>query len=468
MSYPKPILTAAEGRTVKIAHPILPDAPKTVLSASVSATGTTLTVLDNTGFANAEWLVVGKPGEERAEALRVNGAVTRGTSLTVTAATFDHPKDAPVTRALFDQWRIYGNSTDTTVAATLIATVDVKWDEPETVYVNSGTEYNYYFAVGYDSNAASEFTFSDGIAKDTGWAEGTVGKIVEDCFRDTGFEREKFTRDQLFTEVNDCLRDITGKLRRWSFLQVFDYSLAGIVRGTFKADLPSDIEDQESARSILGLRIGSGPDLDYLDKEEWEKELDGVVYTEVTTQATAGDTTLEIDNSYDFADSGSVDVFVSGVKYTLTYTGVTRSQTAGILTGIPASGTGAITVTVPVDSGVWQNVEEGEPKNYTVMDGEVRFWPLADSAHDYSNVFLDYVSKKTSVDQYSDTVDGQRYDAVKSWLKWKMRASNRAGGEPDLQDADYIRYQVILGDLIRNEDTGQKGQFRYKTQGIKY
>jgi hypothetical protein len=80
--------------------------------------------------------------------------------------------------------------------------------------------------------------------------------------------------------------------------------------------------------------------------------MEGVKHTQVTTEAVATQTTLEIDNSYDFDDSGSVNLFISGTLYTITYTGVTRSATAGILTGIPASGDGSITVTIPVDTDI--------------------------------------------------------------------------------------------------------------------
>lgn len=78
----------------------------------------------------------------------------------------------------------------------------------------------------------------------------------------------------------------------------------------------------------------------------------GVKKTQVRTQATAGATTLEIDNSYDFLDTGSVTVFLDGDLHEITYTGVTRSATAGVLTGIPAAGTGSITETIAVDTNV--------------------------------------------------------------------------------------------------------------------
>ena len=468
MSYETPRIIDAEGRTIRIAHPQIPGLPKTRLTASVSATGTTLTVSDNSGLSDTEWLRVGSIGSERTESVRINAAVTRGTSLTITAVVFDHAQDTEVARIPFDQWRIYGNSTNTTAGATLMDTVNIAWDEEETAYLNTSTEYNFYFVIGYDSNADSEFTYSDGITKDTGWAENTVGKAAESALRDTGVNREKVSSAWIYDQVNDCVKDMSGKLKRWSFLQAFDQSLGAVVRGDWTVAMPSDIEDANSNRSVQGVRIGTGKDLYYKDKDEFESELDGIAQTQVRTQAEVNDTTLEIDNSYDFDDSGSVDVFVSGTKYTITYTGVTHSTTAGVLTGIPASGTGSITVQIPVNTNVWQDAEEGQPKYYGIWDGNLYWWPLPDSSNDNMNATMDYYTKRTEVTAYSDVLEPGRFDAVKAWLRWKLRALSEANGEPDVNDGDYKLYLGIVGDMIRNEDSGQKHRFKYKGQGIKY
>lgn len=464
MAYPKPSIAGVDGRVIRIVHPTSPGGPKTSLTASVSATGTTLTVQDNSGLSNAEWIRIGKPGSDRCEAVRINGAVTRGTSLTTTACVFDHPTGTEVEYIHADQWKIYGNSTNSSSGATLVATIDIRWDQAETVYTNTSTEYTYYLVVGYDSNAAAALdVYSDGIARTTGWAENTVGALIQSALEATKSERGgRITDSFLFREINDCFRYITGKLKRWSFLQSFDYVAGAVLQGTYATTLPTDIEDKNSHKSILGVRVGTGDNLTYRDKREWESMLSDVAYTKVTTQATSGGTTLYINNSYDFADSGSVDIYVSGTKYTVTYTGVTRSASAGALTGVPASGTGSISVTVPVDTGVWQDQSEGTPSYFTVYDGSLYLWPLPDSSHDNTNLFLDYYTSKTSVDSYADVIEGQRYDAVKHFLCWKIRSLNNGDGELKLDDGDYVFFNQILADMISREVSGQKGKWKYR------
>jgi hypothetical protein len=74
---------------------------------------------------------------------------------------------------------------------------------------------------------------------------------------------------------------------------------------------------------------------------------------------------LTLDDTADFADSGSVIVGVD----TITYTGKTSTQ----LTGIPASGDGSITFAHPVGTEVWQGTSKGLPTYYSVFNGVLTF-----------------------------------------------------------------------------------------------
>jgi hypothetical protein len=468
MSYEAPRIKNVKGRVIEIEHLELPTQIKTYLTSAVSATGTTLTVIDSSGFANTDPIRIGELGNEGTEIKKVNGAVSSMTSLTTTALSFNHPIGTNVYKMLFNQWKIYGAST-LTGSKTLIATVDMQVGEPYTTYVNTGTEYTYYFVLPYDSlNSVTGDAYSDGVAKTTGYQAGTVGSLIDKAMVASKSEfNEKITSSLLIGEINDCLRFMSGKLKRWSGLQCFDYSLGVTSLGVYKYAMPSDIEDANSIKSILEVRIGDGILL-YKDKREWDERLEDTKHTLVTTQATAGDTTLAINNSYDFADSGTVDIFVSGTEYNITYTGVTRSTTAGVLTGVPASGTGSITVTIPASTDVWQDEEDGQPTYFTVYDGYLYIWPLPSSSYDNMNVWIDYYTAKTNVDSYSDTLEFSRYDAVKHWLIWKLRSLKDASGKLDLQDGDFQMFNAILNEMIRKEISGQRHKLKPKVNTISY
>ncbi len=191
-----------------------------------------------------------------------------------------------------------------------------------------------------------------------------------------------------------------------------------------------------------------------------------MAHTLVTTQATAGQTTLAINNSYDFADSGTVSVYISGTKYSVTYTGVTRSASAGVLTGVPASGTGSITVTIAVDTNVWQNEVEGTPTWFTVRNGAIEYWPLADASNDNTNLYGDYSKVATSVDSDGDAVDAQRYDRVQAYLTFRIKMKARNNGVLDYQDGYYLLYKEGLNDSIRTLPQNNTFRIRPSTNRI--
>ena len=175
----------------------------------------------------------------------------------------------------------------------------------------------------------------------------------------------------------------------------------------------------------------------------------GVARTQVTTEAVAAQTTLEIDNSYDFEDSGSVNVYVSGTLHTITYTGVTRSSSAGILTGVPASGDGSISVTIAADTYVWQNENEGQPLWYTVRNGNLEWWPLTSANEDNTNIYGDYSKVATAVDTDGDQIDFQRYDMLQYYLNWRIEQKLKNENKLDQTSGWFLQFKEALNDAIR-------------------
>jgi len=456
--YEKPRIISASGRIIKIAHLDLPAQPVTYLLSDVAVAGTTLTVLDNAGFADNNVLLVGKLGYKSTEIKQVDAAVVAGTSITSSAVTFAHSAGTPITKLLFDQFKIYGTATDTYATTNLVATVDIAVDAPHTVYVNASVEYAYYWATAYDSLNTVTGVNSDSILVSTGYPPNSVGYLINSALEDTKKKKGGVITDEwFFRQINEGAEFIAGKLKHWSFLQNFDYSLGTSLRGAFEFTMPTDIGDKNTIKSILGVRVGTDDNLTYLDKREWETKLEGVALTEVTTEAAAADTELEIDNSYDFADSGSVDVFISGTKYTYDYGDITFSTTAGILEDIAAT---EITVTTPVDTNVWQGEDEGQPEYFTVYDGKIFIYPLPDATYDYKNITMDYWTSRTLVDSASDTIEPPRYDALKEWLNFKLRGLDNASGKLDFNDSGFVMFNNIVNTMISKEISGQK--FKWK------
>lgn len=469
MAYELPRIISVSGRTIKIAHLDSLSSPLTYLASDVAAAGTVLTVLDNSGFSDNNLMLIGKLGSEKTEIKDINGAVSAGTSITSNTLTFAHSTGTEIRKVLFNQYKIYGTTTSTYATTNAIATIAIAVDEPYTTYVNTGTEYEYYWATPYDSVNSVTGVNSEAIAATTGYPTNSVGHMIKSSLTTTKKKKGGIITDEwFFDEINDCAEYIASKLKRWSFLQSFEYVLGQSIQGSNAWALPSDIQDPNSLKSILAVRVGSNSNLLYRDKKEWNDLLLGVVHTQVRTEASAADTELDIDNSYSLADEGSVEVFVSGTGYTTTYESMTRSATAGELKEIPASGTGAISVTLPVDSEVWQGHSESQPLYFTVYDSYLYVWPLPNADYDNLNVLLDYNTTRTRVNSASDQVEPTRYLLFVHWLRWKLRSLDNASGALDPQDTDFIMFNSMLGDMAKTEVSGQKHKMKPKVNRIKY
>jgi len=450
---------------------------KTNLTAQGTAAASTLTVKSIVNFAINQILLIGELGAEDSEVIKTHASTApSGTTITLASSlVFTHPVYTKVTVLLYDQVEI-SHSTDeagttktlltTTLGSGLVAitgdSLTVRWDDTQ---FSSG-----YYWRRYKNSINAEFSDYTGPIPYSGFEANTVGDIIAKALKRCHLKGFSDFVDYQFCldEINECLRFIAGKLKRWSKLQEFDYILGQTARGTYRYSLPSNINENENNKSILNVRIGKDITLKFKGFDQWTDDImSGVVHTQVRTVASAGDTTLAIDNSYDFSDSGSVNIYISGTLYTLTYTGVTRSATAGVLTGIPASGTGAITVTIPVDTDIWYGESEGKPEYYTVY-GNYVYIQLPSATYDNLNVYLDYNTGPTKVDSDEDTLDAFRYDAVLHWLIWAINAQQKDKGRRNMQDGDYIQFLQILSDYVRNELPAHRKRSVPKINSISY
>lgn len=414
------------------------------------------------GFLDNQILLIEGFGTETAEIVTVNGTPnTNDGAVLDSVLVRSHPIGAKVYVLDYNQVELSHATTaagsktvlTTTLGSGLVAIqADVKTQIVRETEYTSG----YYFARFYNTVTAAYSGYSDPLTYG-GWDSNTVGYMIERAFRDvdlTGFT-PKVTLNDCLEWINSGLKLVQGKLVRFPGLFEYNYIAGQTQRGVNTITLPTNTYDTETARSIVAVRIGDNKRLSILNPIEYEERV-GYVKTQVRTQATSGSTSLAVDNSYDFADSGSVNVYISGTKYNITYTGVTRDTETGgtaALTGIPSSGDGSITVTVPVDTNVWQDEEEGTPVIATVRDGELEYYPLPDSSYDNENIALDYALVATSVDSQSDTIEVQRFDMIQSYLTWRVWCKARNNASLDETNGHFTDFRTRLNDYIRTSPT---------------
>lgn len=461
---------------------LIKDAETIILDADAAAGATTITVQSIIGVTTNNILFFREPGNEKAEIVATHASTSpSGNTVTLVAAGLveAHPAGTKIYIIRANTVRFYraatevdANSDDSTLSA-LAAAQDIDPTIVRNYYDDTVQTSGFYYYRLIDSINSVNLVYSDPIPWgqfQVQFASNEVGYILDFVRRKLGHEwNDQFSKQAAIDEITACLSYIQGKLKHWSRYLVSDYAVGQTSRGIFDFALPADIYDNETNKSILQVRIGSAlRPLIPLDEREFDQMMEGVARTTVRTQTTVGATTLDVVNSYDFDDSGSVNVYSSNTADAITYTGVTRSTTAGVLTGVPATGSGAITAIHAVGQNVWQNEREGQPTYFNVRNGRIRYWPIADSTWINKNVVMDYNEEATSVDSESDTIDAPRYDMVKHFLLWQGKNYWRNNGRTDLEDGDFKMFQDILRSTIRNEVSGQKYKMTPKINQIDY
>jgi hypothetical protein len=441
-------------RTIFANNQELLNSKKTLILSDASASGAgSFSVESIVGAAINQILFIGEPGAEDSEVIKTH-AGTAPSGSTVTLATnlvYAHDQGTPIYIIDWDQVEI---SYEATIGAghTVLDTIALQADQIETQYTDNTYSSGYYY-IRFKNTITTVFSdYSDPIPWG-GWAQNQVGRIIEDAMAQNKLNKftEFVTHQFCIREICTCLTYIRKKLKKWHSMQQFDYSLGKTARGTYKFAMPSDCW-KYSNKSVLNLRIGTGTNLTYKDKHEWEEELEGVAHTTLVAGVVAGATSLYLTNPGDFKSSGTIMIAGQDITYTA------LDMTTGEATGIPAVGTGAITANISTGDDIWQGEEEGEPEIFTVVEGYILVYPLCSSNNINKNVWLDYWTEAPSVDSDADEIDEVREDAVRYWLTWMIRNMIKNDGKRDYADGDWVMFADTVKDAISIElkTSGQK------------
>jgi len=427
----KPQIIQIAGSTIRIAHPDVSGNFSTSLGSAIAAAGTNMTVLDtgaNTGdgFEDNSWFITGNIGDSETEENDVNGAVTRGTSMTVTnALSFAHEIDAPVRKIYERGIGIYGAATDGG-AGTLIASVDAKtssgrqledavmieWHRQYTEYtmISTDTAYAYYyvkFTDGTTESDASDYVVAAGLSS------SSVAYFINQAadMTNTTLDTHSITMEQCIKWANDCQTAITqyvyqeprsGQLiqKDWPFEVTDDSGTVTMSTNVNKYGL-SGLNMKYADRGVITIQMGSLREWDKIAFDEYKVWMRNSPYTEVATAASIGDTSLVVDSNVEFSDpngTSTATLYVGG--QTLSYTGITGTTT---FTGIPASGTGSITANLSVDDAIWQNRAPGLPRAYVIHGGNLYLNIPISSTYDNYPLNMTYFKKLTALTEASDT-----------------------------------------------------------------
>lgn len=390
-------------------------------------------------------------------------AATAPTGFTVTLAsstTKPHPKDTPVYIYAFDQIEFSHADTLSGVKSVLGSVTNLDPELDTMMYEDTTNTTGYYFTRYYNSITGIYSDYSDGIPY-TGMPDNTFGYALDNAMNELGAKfTDKLTYGMCLGFGKQMLRLVRGKLKKWAKYQEYDYVAGTMSMGTRRFAMPSTCYDQNSDRSILTVRVADGTPLTYIDKSEYIQATKDIVYTEVATQAAVGATSLVLDDTSDLDDDGSIDVYVSGTKYTIEYTVNTRS------TNTLTVAADQITVITTVDSPAIQGVEEGTPEFFSVWDGYIYTFPYITSDYSGRNLIMDFYTDIETINSDMDLIYGTKFDMLIPYLKFKIRAITENNGKEDLKDPSYQEFRELLNDAIKNDGSAEIESFRPRYKAI--
>mgnify|MGYP001615069427 FL=1 len=274
----KPQILELTASTIRIAHPDVTRNYRTQLVSPIAAAGTAMSVTDNMTMADDDWLLVGEIGDQQTEEVDINGAVARGTSLTVTnSLKMSHDLDCPVTKISERAIKIYGAATDGG-SGTLIASVDaittpiadavsIQFNKQYTEYrmISTDTVYAYYFCKF--SNGTTDSAASDYIPS-TGWTSATVWKMAEQSLTETNSTvGGKITNELLVRSADDAQKAITqymyqdpsGRLVQmdWDFENSYSEAITVTTNESSYSLSSLSMKYPLTDKGMIGVRIGS-------------------------------------------------------------------------------------------------------------------------------------------------------------------------------------------------------------------
>lgn len=415
--------------------PLLEEQEVAHLTIDKAAGSTTLTVDNISGFSIGKYVLLGNFGESNAEIIRVHTATApSGSTITLNSATlFDHYTDTPVTVIEYNQVE-FSRATTLAGAKTVLATNAISADRTDTAYTDLVNTTGYGFYRFKNSSTALFSTYSGGVSY-TGNSYKTYESVALNACDDAAvkFGDANFaTEVQLLNDVNEA-QDVVSQMANWSFELIKDDTsiVTTVNENTYNLSLLTYTPKfPDTYNGILSVRFGAMP-LNYVSIDEMEEILRFSARATLTATANVADITLTVDDSTEFADSGTVFVGPNVVTYTA------NNRTTGVLSGIAITD---IVTAVAIGGTVWQNITPGVPTRYAIFRGQLILDVPVITQDAGVRLKIKYLKLLNRITDFSSTLEVPFYNAIASYItgKIELRKRNREASKERMQDFNDI------------------------------
>jgi len=424
--------------------------PQTFITADTASASGTLTVKNIGGFAVNQTLLLGSLGNEGSEIVKTHASTApSGSTITLAANTvFPHSSSTPLMIMLYDQVE-FSNATTIGGSKTVLATQTIDTGSDYSVFNDINSYSGYYFARFKNSISGNFSGYSDPIPT-SGYTQLSARKIIDNALQDINKRTsDVLTDDYAFRQIDNCQMEVIRDLKRWSFMQKFDFNLGAVTTGQFKIALPADIDDANSNKSIYNFRIGANQNINWVDKEKWNQILQSVAHTTLASNINVSDATVTLTDSGDFPTSGTLTIGANQ------YTFIANNTTTNVLTLSTPS-----TTTNTAGQDAFASASTGMPTYWTTFGGYIYFYPLIDATQNNNNAYMDYYSQLLPTTTDTQTIVIPDPTVVQYYLSWKFSLKLNNGDATPETDAWQKQYLARKAKMIQKETANRTFQLK--------
>lgn len=429
-------------------HPI-----KTFLTADIASGVSTLTVNNIIGFAVNQILLIGEPGMQGSEIIKTHASsAPSGSTITLAANTvLPHSTSTYVYVLKFDQVEFSSAATATGSKSVIQAATNILADQKYTEY-NDLTATGLFYFVRFKETIGNTFSTYSDPAPASGYGVLAARAIIDAALGEINKPSSEILSDAFaFTQLDNFQTEVIRELKRWSWMQKFNSILGNATTGSWKVAVPTDLDDQNTNKSIYNLRIGTKQRLTWVDKEKFDELIGDMAFTTLASTLNVSDATMTLTNSGDFGTSGTVTIGAYTYPYTANNTGT------GVLTltsVVPASQNQAS------GADVFLNPQSGLPNYCTTYGGNIYYFPILASTYNNLNLYLDYYTAQVRVTSDNQTLVVPDPVAAQNYLCWKFLKKINNGEETDASKAYQASFLARLTKLKNKEVLGKTFKMR--------
>lgn len=223
---------------VPISHPNL-GPQKTRLSADIAASATSATVENNDGLASNDYIVYGKPGQEKTEIVILTGVTGNTTISHSTGPVFAHSAKTPIYEIGYNQVEISSASSETG-SYSVLDTIDLTLDEEYTSYIDASGTTSTWYKVRYYNETTTDYSDYSVAVQGTGYVEDSLRDMTDEILEEMGEDDAVYvTRKQIRRYLNTAIRKVTQKVLELNPDYLRAYTTQQLTSGVEAYDLPT-------------------------------------------------------------------------------------------------------------------------------------------------------------------------------------------------------------------------------------